>query len=80
LQRHSEPPRVFYLLNHGLVALGNTPQEVENITAVAVKSARILLGTYAVGGPNFLPQADVDRITNRPDEEIRRRLANQESR
>ncbi len=79
LEKHGEAPRVFYLLNHGLVALGNTAQEVENITAMAVKSARILLGTYALGGPNFLPQADVNRITSRPDEVYRRKLANQET-
>ena len=68
------------LLNHGLVALGDTAEEVENITAMAVKAARILLGTYAVGGPNFLPQADMDRITTRPDEELRRKLANRKKR
>lgn len=79
LEQHGEPPRVFYLLNHGLVALGDTAEEVENITAMAVKAARILLGTYAVGGPNFLPQADVDRITTRPDEELRRKLANRKT-
>lgn len=70
------PPRVFYLLNHGMVALGQSAQEVENITAMAVKSARILLGTYAVGGPNFITTADVNRIITRPDEEFRRKLAN----
>ena len=79
VEKYGEAPRVFYLLNHGFVALGNTAREVENITAMAVKSARILLGTYAVGGPNFLSQANVDRIISRPDEVIRRRLSNQGS-
>jgi len=79
LDKYGEAPRVFYLLNHGMVALGKTVQEVENITAMAVKSARILLGTYAVGGPNFLPQADMIRIASRPDEEYRRKLANQKT-
>ena len=77
LDRFGQPPRVFYLLNHGLVALGGTPQEVENITAMTVKAARILLGAYAVGGPNFLDRADVERICARPDEEYRRRMANE---
>ena len=76
IEQNSEEPRLFYLLNHGLVALGKTAQEVENITAMAVKSARILLGTFAMGGPNFLTEADVDRIIKRPDEENRRKLAN----
>jgi rhamnose utilization protein RhaD (predicted bifunctional aldolase and dehydrogenase) len=75
-QRWGQAPRVFYLLNHGMVALGQSAQEAENITAMAVKSARILLGTYAVGGPNFISEAEVKRITARPDEEYRRKLAN----
>ena len=74
--RWGQTPRVFYLLNHGMVALGQSTQEAENITAMAVKSARILLGTYTVGGPNFISEADVMRIINRPDEEFRRKLAN----
>ncbi len=74
--RWGQSPRVFYLLNHGMVALGQSAQEAENITAMAVKSARILLGTYAVGGPNFISGTDVMRIINRPDEETRRKMAN----
>jgi rhamnose utilization protein RhaD (predicted bifunctional aldolase and dehydrogenase) len=76
MEQNGEAPRLFYLLNHGLVALGKTAQEVENITAMAVKSARILLGTFAIGGPSFLTEIEVDRITMRPDEENRRNLAN----
>ncbi len=76
LEQNGEAPRLFYLLNHGMVALGKTAQEVENITAMAVKSARILLGTYSLGGPNFLTETEVERITKRPDEENRRNLAN----
>ena len=41
---------------------------------MAVKTARILLGTYAAGGPHYLSQNDVERIHTRPDEEIRRKL------
>ncbi len=75
-QKWGQAPRIFYLLNHGMVALGQSAQEAENITAMAVKSARILLGTYAVGGPNFISEKDATRIINRPDEELRRKLAN----
>jgi rhamnose utilization protein RhaD (predicted bifunctional aldolase and dehydrogenase) len=52
--RHSQPPRVILLQNHGLVALGHTPDAVLYITALMVKTARILLGTYALGGPHFV--------------------------
>jgi len=38
-----------------------------------VKTARILLGTYAFGGPNFLTSDQVDRIHTRPDEHYRQK-------
>lgn len=52
--QHGKPPRVILLQNHGLVALGRTPDEVLYITALMVKTARILLGTHAWGGPHFV--------------------------
>jgi rhamnose utilization protein RhaD (predicted bifunctional aldolase and dehydrogenase) len=52
--QHGKPPRVILLQNHGLVALGRTPEEVLYITALMVKTARILLGTRAWGGPHFV--------------------------
>jgi rhamnose utilization protein RhaD (predicted bifunctional aldolase and dehydrogenase) len=74
LDQYGEAPRVILMQNHGLIALGRTPQQVENITAMAVKTARVLLGTYAFGGPRFLSEHDVQRIHTRPDELYRRRL------
>jgi rhamnose utilization protein RhaD (predicted bifunctional aldolase and dehydrogenase) len=52
--QHGQPPHVILLQNHGLVALGRTPDEVLYITALMVKTARILLGTRAYGGPHFV--------------------------
>jgi len=52
--RYSQPPRVILLQNHGLVALGPTPEAVIAITAMMVRAARALLGTYALGGPHFI--------------------------
>jgi rhamnose utilization protein RhaD (predicted bifunctional aldolase and dehydrogenase) len=75
--RYGEPPRVILLQNHGMIALGQTPAEVENITAMTVKAARILIGTYAFGGPRFLTDRDVERLSTRPDQLYRRRKANQ---
>jgi rhamnose utilization protein RhaD (predicted bifunctional aldolase and dehydrogenase) len=66
-------PKVIVMQNHGLIALGGSPQEVDNITAMYVKTCRVLLGTYAVGGPRFLGDENVDRIHTRPDEGYRRR-------
>jgi rhamnose utilization protein RhaD (predicted bifunctional aldolase and dehydrogenase) len=72
LDRHGEPPRIVIIQNHGLIALGRTPQQVEDLTRMEVKVARILLGTYAAGGPRFMTQHDVDRIHTRPDEAYRK--------
>jgi len=69
---YRERPEVILMQNHGLIALGRTAQQVENITAMAVKAARVLLGTYALGGPHFLTAEAVDRIHTRPDELYRR--------
>jgi rhamnose utilization protein RhaD (predicted bifunctional aldolase and dehydrogenase) len=77
IERYQERPRVIVMQNHGMVALGRTAEEVENITAMMVKTARVLLGTYAVGGPRFLSGDNVDRIHTRPDEAYRRKLLGQ---
>ena len=74
IDTYGELPKVLFLQNHGLVALAATAQQVENITAMAVKAARILVGTYALGGPRFLPPADIDRIHTRPDEHYRQKI------
>jgi len=72
LDQYGETPKIILMQNHGLIALGRTAAEVENITAMAVKAARVLLGTYALGGPHFLSPAAVERIHTRPDELYRR--------
>lgn len=73
LDKYGEQPRAAWVQNHGLVALGRTAQQVGDVTAMAIKTARILLGTYAAGGPHFLSPEDVERIHTRPDESYRRR-------
>jgi rhamnose utilization protein RhaD (predicted bifunctional aldolase and dehydrogenase) len=71
---YDEPPKVMLLKNHGLFALGKDADEVERITAMSVKVARAILGTYAMGGPNFLTERQADRIRTRPDEHFRQRM------
>lgn len=66
-------PRAVLLQNHGLLALGETARQVENITEMAVKAARVLMGTYQFGGPRFLTDEEVARIHGRPDESYRRK-------
>jgi rhamnose utilization protein RhaD (predicted bifunctional aldolase and dehydrogenase) len=70
---HGHPPKLLLMVNHGLVALAKTAQEALNITLMADKWAKIIQGTYALGGPAFLPDQQADRIDNRLDEHYRRR-------
>ncbi len=70
---HGVPPKLLLMENHGPVALGESAREVLNITLMADKWARTLLGTYALGGPHFLPESEVARIDSRLDEDYRRR-------
>jgi rhamnose utilization protein RhaD (predicted bifunctional aldolase and dehydrogenase) len=71
-ERHGDPPKVIYLGNHGLFALGRSPEHVLQLTAMAVKASRVLAGALALGGARPLDMADADRIDTRPDEHYRR--------
>lgn len=77
LESYGELPKTVLMQNHGFIALAGTAQKVENITAMAVKAARILVGTYALGGPHFMSTTAVDRIHTRPDEHYRQRMIGQ---
>jgi rhamnose utilization protein RhaD (predicted bifunctional aldolase and dehydrogenase) len=68
-------PKSILLQNHGLIAVGRTASEVESITAMNVKSCRVLLGTAAFGGPHFMTEEDVSRIYTHPGEAFRRKQA-----
>lgn len=74
LAERDRPPQVAYLQNHGLVALGDSAEQVLQITQMAVKAAAILLGALAAGGPVFLSDEEVARIDERLDEHYRRRI------
>lgn len=71
-EQHGAGPKMVLMVNHGLTALGQSPREVLNVTLMADKWARILQGTYLAGGPQYLPEGEVDRIDRRLDEEYRR--------
>ncbi|QJU53123.1 class II aldolase/adducin family protein [Herbiconiux sp. KACC 21604] len=72
LEATGSVPKVVYLANHGMFALGASTSEVLQITEMAVKVASVLLHTLAAGGPVFLDDAQVARIDTRPDELLRR--------
>ena len=71
---HGETPRVIYLRNHGMFALGASAEHAWGVTAMAQKCARVILGASAVGGVQFMPADEVRRIDTRPDEKYRRAL------
>lgn len=67
-EKWAAPPKLVLMENHGMIALGATAREVEAICAMADKTARVLLGTLAAGGPRFMTPDNVARIYTRPDE------------
>lgn len=74
LQAHGQAPKVVYLANHGIVALGGSAQEVMQVTQMTVKAARVLHAVLAAGSPAPLPADSADRLDRRPDEAHRRRV------
>lgn len=74
IARLGRAPRLILLENHGLIALGGTPQAVLAATFMAVKAAEIFVGAAAIGGePRFLTPDQVARIAGRPDEHYRQK-------
>jgi rhamnose utilization protein RhaD (predicted bifunctional aldolase and dehydrogenase) len=74
LARAGNPPKTVYLRNHGLVVLAESTQEALQITAMAVKAARILGGALTAGGPVFLSDEEAAAIDRRLDEQFRRAM------
>lgn len=71
IEKWNMPPRVMMVQNHGMIALGGTPEEVLAATITAVKAARVRLGAWPCGGIRPLPPEHLERIFTRPDEKYR---------
>ena len=74
MERHGETPRIILLQNHGLIALGGSPNAVLASLLMAEKAAKIFVGAAALGGPVFLSPENVARISGRSDEHYRRKV------
>lgn len=79
VREHGESPKVIWLQNHGVIALGRSPLEVESAILMNVKAARVILmagGIPAVEKDKIIPlsPANVERIHSRPDEHHRQEL------
>ncbi len=72
MAEYGEAPKLILLENHGMIALGDTAAEILNITAMAVKAARIFHGALLTGKPTRLPDDEVWHVYRRPDEIYRR--------
>jgi rhamnose utilization protein RhaD (predicted bifunctional aldolase and dehydrogenase) len=73
-ERYGGTPRLVLLGNHGMVALGQSPDEVEAVTTMAVKAARARVIARAAGTPRYLDAAGGDALAARADEVARRAL------
>jgi len=72
---HGELPKTIWLANHGLIAIGKSPAEVESATSMSEKSAKIRLGSLASQKAiRYMDKAEIERIRGRPDEHYRQRL------
>ncbi|MHB9133186.1 MAG: class II aldolase/adducin family protein [Armatimonadota bacterium] len=71
METHQMAPRAIFMQNHGLFALGNSPQQVLSCTLMWEKTARVIIGAMACGGVNTLTPDQVNRIFTRPDEKYR---------
>ncbi len=72
--QHGCVPKSIYMQNHGFIALGTTINEAHAITCMAIKAARIRLGTIQAGGIRRLDAAIATGLANRPDEKYREKL------
>lgn len=79
LEARGEPPRVIYLANHGLVAMGSSAAEAEAVTTMAVKAARVRVAALLSGELQPLPDASVEALSRREDEMARRARLNGET-
>jgi rhamnose utilization protein RhaD (predicted bifunctional aldolase and dehydrogenase) len=72
--RHERTPRTILLENHGLIAIGKTPEAVLATTLMAEKAARIFLGACASGEPRFLALEQAAYIAGWSAEHYRQRV------
>ena len=67
-------PRLILLGNHGMIALGATPQAVLATTLMAEKAAQIWRGAATLGGPTFLSDEQVEYIAGWNAEAYRQKV------
>ncbi len=74
MDKYGIPPKAIMIQNHGMFALGKTTRDVMACSMMWSKTARVLIGAMSCGGINPMPESEVNRINNRPDEKIRQNV------
>jgi len=74
MDKHGEPAKVVLIQNHGPIAVGKSPIEVQKIMFSLVKACEVLEGALSVGGVHFLTEQQASRIHTRPDEHHRQQI------
>jgi rhamnose utilization protein RhaD (predicted bifunctional aldolase and dehydrogenase) len=74
MAHYGETPKAILLRNHGLFALGTTPQQVEMCTLMWQKTAQVIAIADSCGGAQALTDAEAARIATRPDELLRAKM------
>ncbi|MFM2090008.1 MAG: hypothetical protein RLZZ127_497 [Planctomycetota bacterium] len=64
-------PKVIYMQNHGVIAVGASVTEAVNITVMAIKAARIRATAIQAGGIATLDGSTIAHLLGRPDEKYR---------
>jgi rhamnose utilization protein RhaD (predicted bifunctional aldolase and dehydrogenase) len=72
--RYGRVPRLILLQNHGIIALGHTPQAVLATTLMAEKAATIHISAASIGGPSFLSAEQVTYIAGWTAEHYRQKV------
>jgi rhamnose utilization protein RhaD (predicted bifunctional aldolase and dehydrogenase) len=74
VRKHATKPRVLLIQNHGVIAIGKSPESVWSTMWMTEKAARIWVGAAVLSGPEFLAARQVRRIAGRRDEHYRQRV------
>jgi rhamnose utilization protein RhaD (predicted bifunctional aldolase and dehydrogenase) len=57
--RYKMIPNLIMVQNHGMIILGNSPEEILREAEMTIKSAQIFIGAAVMGGPAFLTPDNV---------------------
>lgn len=79
ISKYGATPKVVYLQNHGVIALGRNTGDAVNITRMIIKAARVRLGILQSGMElHPLTSQIVGHLLGRPDEKYRQRILTKE--